>query len=69
LRAIARCCEGEGAARGGRRLGEVVNRDVKGAEVAARGANGPAQHRKLGALPGRDRRRRLDQHGDVEVVF
>ena len=69
LRAVARWPERECAAGGGRGLGKVVDRELECAEMALGRADVPLHNRKLRAARRGDSRRRLEQHGDVEVIL
>ena len=62
-RTIARCPERR------RRLSEIVDHDVEGANVAADRPDPASCHRKVRRMPWRNRRWRLDEHGDVEMLL
>ena len=68
-RAIARLAEFKRAARGRAWRGIIVDRHFERAEMALGRANGALHHRELGHPRRRDVGFRLDQHGDVEMVF
>ena len=61
--------EGERAARRRRRLRIVVDGQFERAEMALGGADRALHHREFGDARRRDIGRRLDQHGDVEMIL
>src|SRR5229473_7130097 len=66
---VARWLEQQCASRGGRGLREIIDRDLECAEMTAGVSDLSFRYRKIGVSRRRDRRRRFNQDGDIEMVL